>query len=135
MKVRESRHSWIHVFHIYGDIDLHYTTGFRELFQRKIEARCVALVVDFTGVTFVSSTGIAVLLEYLRDATQFGGQLCVVGLNDQVRQVFEIVRLDKALALFANLDEAKAALQLGPLANVPEPLFSCDHDDRMAAAA
>lgn len=111
------------------EIDLHYTTRLRELFQRKVEARCAALVLDLTGVKFVDSTGIAVLLEYLRDATKFGEQLCVAGSSDEIRHVFEILRLEKALSAFANLDAAKAALSRGCLPDMPEPLFGRVRDD------
>lgn len=135
MKVRESRHSSVHVFRIEGEIDLHHTSGLRELFQRKVEARCFALVLDFSGVTFIDSNGIAVLLEYLRDAAEFGGHLCVVGLSDHLRHIFEIVRLDKVLPIFAGVNEAKAAFSAGALPDVPEPLFGRVRDDQMAVAA
>jgi anti-anti-sigma factor len=79
MKFRESRHQHCHVFHLSGDIDMHRAPALRALFAVKVEQRCPALVLDFSAVDFVDSTGIAVLIEYLRDATAFGGLFCIGG--------------------------------------------------------
>lgn len=135
MKVIESRHARFQVFHIEGEIDLHYAPALRALFQKKIDRRCRTLVLDMTAVPFIDSTGLAVLLEYLRDAAAFGGKLYVAGLSDHVRHVFEIVRLDKALCLFPDVDAAKKAMSSDALPEVPEPLFGPERDDRLAAAA
>jgi anti-sigma B factor antagonist len=124
MKLRESRQQDVDVFHLEDEIDLHYAPALRALFQAKAMCRCRALVVDLSGVPFIDSTGIAVLLEYLRDATGFGGRFCIAAPTDHVRHVFEIIRLDEALPVFETVAEAIATMACGELLAPDQPLFS-----------
>jgi anti-sigma B factor antagonist len=124
MKLHESRQGNVDVFHLEGEIDLHYAPALRALFQAKASQRCPALVVDLTGVPFIDSTGIAVLLEYLRDASGFGGKFCLAAPTDHVRYVFEIIRLQESLPIFMSTAAAIAALSNGDLLAPIQPLFS-----------
>ena len=110
MKLHESRERDVAIFHLEDEIDLHYAPALRSLFQAKASQRCPALVVDLSGVPFIDSTGIAVLLEYLRDASDFGGKFCVAASTDHVRHVFEIVRLDEVLPIFESTAAAVTAM-------------------------
>jgi anti-sigma B factor antagonist len=110
MKLHESRHGEVAIFHLEDEIDLHYAPALRALFEAKANRHCPALVVDLSSVPFIDSTGIAVLLEYLRDASDFGGKFCLAAPTDHVRHVFEIVRLHEALPIFASTDAAIAAM-------------------------
>jgi anti-sigma B factor antagonist len=121
MKLRESQDGNVDIFHLEGEIDLHFAPALRSLFNAKAAQRCRALVVDLGAVPFIDSTGISILIEYLRDAAEFGGQFCVAALTPHVRDVFEIVQLRKALTIFDTVDEAVAALASG---RVPAPAVS-----------
>jgi anti-sigma B factor antagonist len=123
MKLRESRQRNVHVFHLEDEVDLHYAPTLRALFQAKANQRCPALVVDLGGVPFIDSTGIAVLLEYLRDAAQFGGRFCLAAPTDHVRHVFEITRLNEALPVFADVSKAVVAAGNNSLPMPAQPLF------------
>ncbi|MGC9456973.1 MAG: STAS domain-containing protein [Halothiobacillaceae bacterium] len=48
------------------------------------------VVIDFTGVDYVSSAGLRVLLMGAKRVRQGQGQLALCGLQDAIRQVFEI---------------------------------------------
>jgi anti-sigma B factor antagonist len=123
MKLHESKKGDVAIFQLEDEIDLHYAPTLRALFQAKVNQRCPSLVVDLSGVPFIDSSGIAVLLEYLRDAAEFGGQFCLAAPTDHVRHVFEITRLDKALPVFANVAEAVAAAAANILPTPQKPLF------------
>jgi anti-sigma B factor antagonist len=110
MKLHESQDGDVAVFHLEDEIDLHYAPALRALFQAKANQRCPALVVDLSGVPFIDSTGIAALLEYLRDASDFGGRFCLAAPTEHVRHVFEIVRLQEALPIFDSTAAAVTAL-------------------------
>jgi anti-sigma B factor antagonist len=123
MKLHESRDRNAAIFHLEDEIDLHYAATLRALFQAKADRRCPALVVDLSGVPFIDSTGIAVFLEYLRDATEFGGRFCLAAPTDHLRRVFEITRLNDALPIFENVAEAVAAVANNTLPSPARPLF------------
>ena len=101
------------VFYLQGEIDLHYSPVLRSLFQSKIKARCPVLILDLSGVDFIDSTGLAAVIEYFRDAAEYEGILCLTGLNETLKAIFEVVMLDKAIPIFASTPAAKIALKEG----------------------
>ena len=135
MRFRESRQDDVCVFHLEGEIDLHYAPPLRALFEAKAKAHCQALTVDLSGVSFIDSTGISVLLEYLRDVGEFDGQFCIAGPTEHVRTLFEIVQLEKALPVFDNVTAAVSAMRNGSMPRPAEPLFRRREADSSTAAA
>jgi anti-sigma B factor antagonist len=135
MKLHESRQRNVDIFHLEDEIDLHYAPSLRARFQAKASQRCPALVVDLSGVPFIDSTGIAVLLEYLRDASGFGGKFCIAGPTDHVRHVFEIVKLEKSLPVFDSTAAAIAAIRHDDLPAPVPPLFSVTSESSPARRA
>lgn len=92
-----------------GDIDFHYSATFRSILRGKLQQRRPLLILDFSEVTYIDSSGIAGLIEYIRDAQEFGGRLAMVGLSNHLKHVFEIVRLSQYLPTFQNYAEARTA--------------------------
>ncbi|MEO5721908.1 MAG: STAS domain-containing protein [Chthoniobacterales bacterium] len=128
MRLKEIVEDGIDIFVLEGEIDLHYAPVLRSLLQGKIAERCPALVLDLSRVSFIDSSGLAAIIEYFRDAADHAGVLCLAGMNDSLQTIFEIVRLDKVIPIFANTAEAKAALAEGGVKPPGPALF-----DRSAA--
>jgi anti-sigma B factor antagonist len=68
------------------------------------------LLLDVSRLSFIDSFGVAAIVEYLRDSTQFGGRFCIGGADEQLRSIFELIRLDQAMPIFADNAKAKEAL-------------------------
>lgn len=68
------------------------------------------LVVDFTALDYVSSAGLRVLLGAAKKLRGPGGALRLFGLNDTVREVFEISGFSKILAVRGTEGEALEGL-------------------------
>ena len=54
---------------------------------------------DFQDVTFVDSSGIAVVINALRSMSQIEGRLLLTGLSPQPMRVFRASGLDKLVEL------------------------------------
>ena len=67
------------------------------------------LVVDFSGVDYISSAGLRVMLVLARRVRDANGQLGLCAMNDAVRQVFQLAGF---LPLFTVQDSREAAVQL-----------------------
>ncbi|MFN2508224.1 MAG: STAS domain-containing protein [Chthoniobacterales bacterium] len=128
MRLTESAEEGVDVLALEGEIDLHYAPVLRSLLQGKVKGRCPALVLDFARVSFIDSSGLAAIVEYFRDAAEHQGVLCLAGLDETLQTVFEIVRLDKVIPIFASAAEAKEALKEGRVRPPGPGLF-----DRSAA--
>lgn len=67
------------------------------------------LILDFDGVTLISSIGIAALLEINEAAGE--GRMVLVGLPGAQAKFLEMLRLDRKFRQAANLDDAIDLLQ------------------------
>ena len=68
------------------------------------------VVIDFTGVDYISSAGLRVLLGTAKRLSGAGSALRLFGLNDTVREVFQISGFATILAVFATEAEALKGL-------------------------
>ena len=73
-------------FFLVGELDHHGAKGLLENLEREIERTLpLSLVLDFSGVTFMDSSGIAVALR----GWQLGGAVTLYHVAQQPRKVFE----------------------------------------------
>ena len=111
MQWTEKEEGGIIILNLAGEIDLQHSPELRKVLQGKIHAKCPALLVDFQGVNYIDSSGLATLVEYRRDSRKYDGGFALANLNARVRTIFELVRLNEIISLHGTVDEAKASLQ------------------------
>ena len=114
----------VRVLALAGEIDLHFAPVFRSLLEPPIKLASEALVLDLSEVTFIDSTGIAVIIEHLRNATRHSKIFCIGGMSDGVKQIFDIIRLEKAMPVFETKEAALEAFAHGRIKEPAEPLFA-----------
>ena len=122
--IDEYRERGVDVLRLEGDIDMHFAPALRALLQGKARRKCPALLLDMSGVNFIDSVGVAAILEYLRDATDYGGWFCIGGLTEPLRIIFEVVGLGKVMPVYIDAAKAKEALVSKRLPQVSTPLFA-----------
>lgn len=86
------------------------------------------LVMDMTGVRFLSSQALGTLVNLQRKAKAAGGQLILTGIDERIGRMFRITRLDSLFAFHADVEEAintlSASQQAHPQAVAcPRPLL------------
>ncbi len=124
MRLREYKEGPVDVLELEGEIDMHFAPVLRRLLSGKRDTQCPALLLDLSKVEFIDSTGLAVILAHLRDTAAYNGRFCIGGLSENVRTIFEIVRLERAMPIFRDAGAAKQALLSGRIPAVSEPLFA-----------
>ena len=83
-----------------GEIDHHCAKEYINSISAKIEAYTPHLcVLDFQEVTFMDSSGIAVVINALRNMTRIEGKLILCGLNQQPKKVFRTSGIDKLVEI------------------------------------
>jgi anti-sigma B factor antagonist len=65
------------------------------------------LVLNFRGLEYMNSGGIGMLVTFLIRANRHGQELAAFGLSDHYREIFELTRLDEAIAIY---DDERSAL-------------------------
>ena len=67
------------------------------------------VVLDFTGLEYMNSGGIGLLVTLLVRANRQKQKLMACGLNDHYKQIFELTRLDEAITIHDTEDAALLA--------------------------
>jgi anti-sigma B factor antagonist len=96
----------VNVLPLEGEIDLHVSPRLARSLARMIAKRPEHVVVDLSGVTFIDSSGLAVLINAIKE---YGGKLTLAGINNNVRSIFETARLDQFFLIDPRDDELLAA--------------------------
>ena len=68
------------------------------------------ILLDFTRVDYINSSGIALVIQLLIQATHAGQTVCAFGLSAHFTKVFTMVGITKYARLFPNQAEALAAM-------------------------
>ena len=92
-----------------GEIDLHVSPRVAESLRTMIDRKPARLVVDLSAVSYIDSSGLAVLVEAMQNVEAYGVRFFLAGLQENVRPIFEIARLDQVFIIFPHVDAALAA--------------------------
>jgi len=83
-----------------GEIDHHCAKDYIQAIAGKIEVYTPDVcILDFRDVTFVDSSGIAVVINALRNMSQIDGKLLLQGICQQPMRVFRASGIDKLVEI------------------------------------
>jgi len=83
-----------------GEIDHHCAKHYIRAIAGKVEAYTPAIcILDFTEVTFIDSSGVAVVINALRNMKAIGGHLLLTGIAPQPMKVFKAAGIDKIIEI------------------------------------
>ena len=89
-----------------GDVDLSVSKDLQSALKKVMEEKPDRVIVDLQGVPYMDSSGVATLVEAMQIARKQSTKLVLCGLQEKVRSIFEIARLDK---VFTIVDDQTAA--------------------------
>lgn len=89
-----------------GDIDLTASPSLRQALKRVQSAKPRKLVVDLSHVPYMDSSGVATLVEAMQIARRNQTQMILCSLQDKVRSIFEIARLDTVFKIAPTTESA-----------------------------
>src|SRR5919206_70482 len=78
---------------LHGDVNADADRALADAHAAAIANGATTVLLDFSDVGFMNSTGIALVVELLADAIQHGRSLAATGLSPHYREIFEITRL------------------------------------------
>lgn len=96
--MRCERESGALTFYVTGEVDHHGAKGLMvDMDDALEEALPGAVTVDLSGVSFMDSSGIAVLLRVYRRAEELGREVTVRGVPDQAMKVLRAAGLSRLM--------------------------------------
>lgn len=98
------------VLKLEGPIDLHVSPQVASSLSAIMESKPVRVVVDLLGVSYIDSSGLAVLIKGAQDAETYGGRLMLANVREEVWTIMETARVTEFFAIFPHVDAALAAI-------------------------
>lgn len=92
---------------IHGDIDHHCADDIKTAID-SVYARANAkdIILDFTRVTFMDSSGIGMIIGRYKNARKTGGALRVANMSDDVSRIFQLSGLPKIIRSYGSVENA-----------------------------
>src|SRR4029450_4714783 len=100
------RQSRSNVVPLKGEIDLHVSPTLTAALNHVVDKKPERLVVDLSDVSYIDSAGLAALIQAMQKVEGYGGKFMLAGLQETVRSIFAIVRLDQVFQIFPDADAA-----------------------------
>lgn len=95
--------------HLRGDITPEAIDRMRQGIAQALAQKPQRLVLDLTDTAFLSSPGLAVMVQALQLSKRAGAAMYLAGANERVRGLFEISRLTDVFVMTSTVEDALAS--------------------------
>jgi len=90
-----------------GELDHHSAEEVRSKIDDRLDRDGInKLIMDFSGVSFMDSSGIGVVIGRFKKLSLKQGVVCVTNAKDSVKRVFELSGMFKIIKLYDNIEQA-----------------------------
>ncbi|MPQ42267.1 anti-sigma F factor antagonist [Clostridium tarantellae] len=90
-----------------GELDHHSAEEVRVKVDDRIDRDNIKkLVIDFSGVTFMDSSGIGVIIGRYKKMALRKGNISIAAINKNIKRVFELSGIFKIIKVYENIKEA-----------------------------
>lgn len=104
-----SKQGDISVVAIEGQLIVSNRQELKQKMLEELEGGGRKFLVDFTATGYIDSSGLGVLVSLSKKIREHGGELRLAGLNDDLRTLFELTKLDTLFQITDSRDQALAS--------------------------
>ncbi|MEI6862914.1 MAG: STAS domain-containing protein [Candidatus Omnitrophota bacterium] len=106
MAVRIDPKQGLTVCHIDGEIDINSSPMIKKSFDKLISQKTPKIVINLSKVTYVDSSGLATLVELLKNMRSYNGRMRLACMSPKIKSLFEITKLEKLFEILADEETA-----------------------------
>lgn len=106
MAVKIDNKNGLTVCCIDGEIDINTSPDIKKAFDKLISKKTPKIIVNLSKVSYVDSSGLATLVEILKNMRVYGGRLRLTNLSPKIKSLFEITKLEKLFEIMSDEEEA-----------------------------
>jgi anti-sigma B factor antagonist len=88
-----------------GEVDLFTAPAFKEAVYEILDAGNNRIIIDLSGLEFMDSTGLGVLLGALRRLRTTGGSLALVCDRENIVKIFQLTGLDQVFTIYEKIED------------------------------
>lgn len=89
-----------------GRIDASALQAFSGCISKAVDSGCTKILIDFSDTEYMSSAGIRSLMEGLRRVEEVNGIFAVCSPNENMRELFDVIRLEQVVKIYKDDFEA-----------------------------
>ena len=108
MEITESRRESFLVVSPNGRLDSSTSSQLDRYMSAVIDRGDVDLIIDMTGLEYISSTGLSVFLSSAKKIRRNDGRMALSGLNSRIRLAFEMSGFLRLFPVYPNVEAALA---------------------------
>ena len=101
--------SGVAVVQVEGQLIVGNRQELKELVQRALDAGERRILIDFSRTGYIDSSGLGALVSISKRIREGGGELRLSGLNEDLRSLFELTKLDTLFAIAETPQQALAS--------------------------
>ncbi len=94
---------------IEGQLIVSNRQDLKQRMLEELEGGARKLLLDFSKTGYIDSSGLGVLVSLSKKVREQGGELRLAGLNDDLRTLFELTKLDTLFQINESLEQALAS--------------------------
>ncbi len=111
MEFHDSREQEILIVELVGDLDISSSPAFKEKAAQWVDRGERSVLLDFTRVPFMDSSGLGSLVGVLKRLKEQNGKLALCGLSRDIAKVLEVTKLDRVIPIYPDREAALEALK------------------------
>ena len=106
----ESKENGVTVLAVDGTLDADGTQAMEDKVVGLLESGETCLLFDFSGLDYINSSGLRVLVLAYQRLKKTSGKVAICGAKDYIQEVFEVSGYDKIFPLYPDKDDAVSSM-------------------------
>jgi anti-sigma B factor antagonist len=106
MEIGVRQYKGVNILSVAGDIDMYSSPALRKALLELVGRKVPLVVVDFRGVSYIDSSGIATFVEGLKGVKAYGGELKFAGIPQRIGEIFSFSKLDRVFPIYGSIEDA-----------------------------
>ncbi len=106
MQVNINEQNGISICRAVGEIDINTAPQLKKVFDKLVKEKKDKIVINMENVDYIDSSGLATLVELLKNFRKYGARMKLTGLTSKIRSLFEITKLEKLFDISEKEEDA-----------------------------
>ena len=92
-----------------GKLDVNLSMSIESELEQLVDSGSNNIILELSGVEYLSSSGIRVLISIMRKIKDNNGRLVLSSITDLIKKILKTVELEDLFEVYENVDEALAS--------------------------
>lgn len=99
----------VKVVSLAGKLDVNLSVSIEPELEQLVESGSVNLILELSGIEYLSSSGIRVFISIMRKIKDKNGRLVLAQVPDIIKKILKTVELEDLFEVYDNVDDAAAS--------------------------